>query len=91
LPEIAESIALELLTHDGVEVIWQLHLAAAAAHRLGHRAGAETLLKIAEAAEVVWSHGDRSKCGCACLQKNKAVAANASVVIVALGYIYAKS
>ena len=58
MPEMAENVALELLTRDGIEVIWHLHLAAAAAHRLGHRAGTETLLKIAEAAEAIWSHDD---------------------------------
>jgi hypothetical protein len=69
---LAESVALELLMRDGVEVIWQIHLAAAAAHRLGHRAGAETLLRIADAADrACGGHEDFQWAACVDLKRRK--------------------
>jgi hypothetical protein len=47
----AEVAALNLLARHGLEVIWQLHLDAAAAHRDGN-GEAETLVEIADAAEA---------------------------------------
>jgi hypothetical protein len=52
--ELAESVARELLSRDGVAVIWPIHLAAAAAHRLDHDQAASKLLRIADAAETIW-------------------------------------
>jgi hypothetical protein len=49
----AENVALELLARDGVAVIWKIHVAAAQAWRIGHIAGAEVLLDIADAAETI--------------------------------------
>lgn len=47
----ADVAALNLLARHGVEVIWQLHLDAAAAHREGN-SKAERLVEIADAAEA---------------------------------------
>jgi hypothetical protein len=47
----AENIARELLARDGVPAVWQLHLAAAKAHRDGFTRAAEALVIIADAAE----------------------------------------
>jgi hypothetical protein len=51
--KLAENVALELLARDGVAAIWKIHVAAAAAWRIGHIAGAEVLLDIADAAETI--------------------------------------
>ena len=50
----AESLASKMLAVSGVRAIWDIHLAAAAAHGLGKPALAIALVEIAEAAERVW-------------------------------------
>ena len=50
----ADEIAARLLAQHGMKVIWDTHVAAAAAHGLGNNALAEDLIEIAEAAEEVW-------------------------------------
>jgi hypothetical protein len=51
--KLAENVAFELLARDGVAAIWKIHVAAAQAWRIGHIAGAEVLLDIADAAETI--------------------------------------
>jgi hypothetical protein len=51
---VAETIALDLLTRDGIAVIWKLHLAAAQAYRYRRRRAANILMEIADAAEDAW-------------------------------------
>jgi hypothetical protein len=51
---IAANIAPEVLRRDGMPSIWQLHLAAAAAHRDGEPREAENLIEIADAVENAW-------------------------------------
>jgi hypothetical protein len=46
--------AVRVLARDGVEAIWNLHDAAATAHRDGHQGAAEALIEIADAAEQIW-------------------------------------
>jgi hypothetical protein len=60
MSELEESIARELLTRNGIGVIWQAHVAADVAHRAGNDRAAEILLKIADAAEMIW----RSESSC---------------------------
>jgi hypothetical protein len=50
---LAERVAVELLSYGGEAVIWQAQVTAAAAYREGHTKAAEILLKIADAAEEV--------------------------------------
>jgi hypothetical protein len=52
-----ENIALELLARDGVPAVWQLHLAAAKAHRDGFTRAADALLQIADAVEQELARG----------------------------------
>jgi len=47
---VAEVTALNLLARYGIEVIWKLHVDAAAAHE-EQQAGADRLIEIADAAE----------------------------------------
>src|SRR5689334_14309840 len=47
----AERIASRMLAMSGVQAIWDLHLAASAAHGLGRDDVAESLIMMAEAAE----------------------------------------
>jgi hypothetical protein len=54
MSELEKSIARELLTHNGIGVVWQAHLAADMAHQAGNDRAAEILLKIADAAETIW-------------------------------------
>ena len=54
MSELEESVARELLTRSGISIIWQAHIAADAAHRVGNDRAAEILLKIADAAETIW-------------------------------------
>jgi hypothetical protein len=49
-----EDLALKLLADGGIAAIWQLHLAAAHAHRIGCRRAAAAVIEIAEAAEQAW-------------------------------------
>jgi hypothetical protein len=51
---VAETIALDLLSRDGIAVIWKLHLAAAQAYRYRRRHVANILMEIADAAEEAW-------------------------------------
>ena len=57
---IAENIAPEVLRRDGMPSIWQLHLAAAVAHRDGEPREAENLIEIADAVEQAWRQATRS-------------------------------
>jgi len=49
--ELHEQTALDLLTREGIAVIWRLHLKAAAAYRDGYPLAAETLITTADTAE----------------------------------------
>ena len=60
-PTLAKSLALSMLARDGVSAIWQLHLAAAEAHRTGHRGAAASISEIAEAAEQAWLRAEGSR------------------------------
>ena len=51
---LEESVARELLTRSGICIIWQAHVAADAAYRVGNKRAAEILLNIADAAETIW-------------------------------------
>ena len=48
-----ENLALKILANEGIEAIWRLHLAAAAAHRDGCPSVSASVTEIAEAAEEV--------------------------------------
>jgi hypothetical protein len=50
----ARRLALRMLIKEGVTGIWQLHVAAADAHRCGRSAVALLLIEIADAAEREW-------------------------------------
>ena len=50
-PTLAENLALTMLARDGIAAIWQLHLAAAGAHRAGEASIAASISEVAEAAE----------------------------------------
>jgi hypothetical protein len=50
----AEAVAARLLEREGVAAIWQLHLAAARAHREGNYLAALSMIQIADAAERLW-------------------------------------
>jgi hypothetical protein len=50
---LAEKLACQMLAHGGIAVIWDLHLAAAAAKRTGKVEIAASLIEIADAAERV--------------------------------------
>jgi hypothetical protein len=54
MSELEESVARELLTRSGICIIWQAHVAAEAAYRVGNKRAAEILLNIADAAEAIW-------------------------------------
>jgi hypothetical protein len=58
MSELEESVARELLTRSGIGVIWQAHVAADTAYRIGNDRAAEILLKIADAAETIWRNED---------------------------------
>jgi len=49
-----ENLALSVLAAKGIGAIWQLHVDAAEAHRIGYPAAAYAILELAEAAERVW-------------------------------------
>ncbi len=61
MSELEESVARELLARGGIGVIWESHLAAEAAYRVGNVRAAYILLNIADAAETIW----RGKGSCA--------------------------
>ena len=54
-----ESLALSVLAGRGIGAIWQLHVDAAEAHRIGYPAAAYAMLELAEAAERVWLQQER--------------------------------
>ena len=54
MSELEESVARELLARDGIGVIWDAHVAAEAAYRVGNIRAACILLNIADAAETIW-------------------------------------
>jgi hypothetical protein len=58
---LAEKLACDLLTREGIPAIWDLHLAAAAARGAGKLDIAASLIEIAEAAEWLWSAGEIAK------------------------------
>jgi hypothetical protein len=49
-----DNLAISMLAREGIAAIWTLHLAAARAHRDGHKAMAATIIEIADAAEREW-------------------------------------
>jgi hypothetical protein len=51
---VTEKLALTVLARDGIAAIWQLHIAAAEAHRTGRPSVAASILEIADAAEQAW-------------------------------------
>jgi len=53
----AEDLASRMLAETGMAVIWNAHVAAAAAHALGRLEMATALIEIAEAAERLWLTG----------------------------------
>ena len=63
---LAEQLALSMLARDGIAAIWNLHMAAADAHRTGHHKAAESIVELAEAAEEAWlrAEGARSLICC---------------------------
>jgi hypothetical protein len=58
LHTLTDGIALRMLERDGVAVIWLSHLAAAQVYRQGHKAVAEAIIEIADAAEREWMRGN---------------------------------
>lgn len=54
LTAFAEAVAARLLKREGVTAIWQLHLAAARAHREGNGLAALSMIQIADAVERLW-------------------------------------
>ena len=50
----SERLALSMLVRHGIAAVWQLHLAAADAHRTGHTIAAASIVEIADAAEDAW-------------------------------------
>jgi hypothetical protein len=56
-----DKLARSLLAKQGVGAIWNLHQAAAAAHRAGFPQSANALIEIAEAAEQAWT-SDGKRC-----------------------------
>jgi len=63
-----DKLACSLLAKRGIEAIWRLHEAAAAAHRAGFPGSAAALVELAEAAERAWATESKSRllnCGLA--------------------------
>ena len=58
---ITEKLALSLLAHDGIAVIWKLHIAAAQADRSGYPAAAAAILQMADAAEAAWVRSEEAR------------------------------
>jgi hypothetical protein len=56
-PTLFETVATKLLARQGMGVIWQLHLRAAASHLHGNWLAAIALIAIADAAERQWASG----------------------------------
>lgn len=57
-PSAFETIAARMLARDGVEIIWRLHLRAAASYVRGNWLAAIALVGMAGTAERLW-RGDR--------------------------------
>ena len=53
-PSAFETVAAKMLSRHGVEIIWQLHLRAAASYGRGNWLSALALVSIAETAERLW-------------------------------------
>ena len=51
---LSEKLALSILAREGIAAVWQLHLAAADAHRTGHPSAAASIVEVADAAEEAW-------------------------------------
>jgi hypothetical protein len=60
-PAFHDKAALDILTRDGIGVIWKLHLDAANAYRGGFLNGARILLATADAAERLIRHAANAK------------------------------
>ena len=58
---LTEQLALSMLAREGIEVIWQLQVAAADAHRTGHPQAAASILEIADAAEAAWLRAEGAR------------------------------
>jgi len=56
-----ENLALTMLAREGIAAIWQLHLAAADAHRTGHPIAAASIVEIADAAEEAWFRAEGAR------------------------------
>ncbi len=56
-----ENLALKLLARGGIAAIWQLHIAAAQAHRKGCPRAAAMVSEIAEAAEEAWLRAEGAR------------------------------
>ena len=54
MSELEENVAQELLARGGIAVIWEAHVAADAAYRVGNVRAADILMNIADAAETIW-------------------------------------
>jgi len=54
-----ERVARDLITRDGIGVVWKLHLDAANAYRGGYPRGAEILVETADAAERLIRHATK--------------------------------
>jgi hypothetical protein len=54
MSKLEDSVARELLARSGIGVIWQAHIAADAAYRVGNDRAANILLSIADSAETIW-------------------------------------
>ena len=54
MSQLEENVAQELLARGGIGVIWEAHVAAEAAYRVGNVRAAYILLNIADAAETIW-------------------------------------
>lgn len=53
-PSAFETVAARMLARDGVKIIWQLHLHAAASYGRGNWLSALALVGIADTAERLW-------------------------------------
>jgi hypothetical protein len=58
---LSEKLALSILAREGISAIWQLHLAAADAHRTSHPVAAASIVEIAAAAEDAWLRAEGAR------------------------------
>ena len=56
-PTAFETVAAGMLAREGVEVIWQLHLRAAASYGRGNWLSAVALAGVVDTAERLWRDG----------------------------------